>query len=537
MPTAIPLFDEIYTVGDSLYDSGRIFDFSTRAITALDILKIDTTGLHPIPLSPPYFMGRFSNGPVLPEITAELLGATLDNFAFGGAQALGSQTFLDIASPVIPADVLTAINTLPPATRALIAPVIDHDINLAGQVADFVAATTEDTPSAHSALISMIGLNDLRELAATFDPANPLPLLQVVGGIVQASVDLAHTAFHQGIGTVVFETLPAASFFPVARELPPQLQAIGDTAVDLVNLGLQASAFGLRLEGRDVRVVDTARMADEISADPGTFGFQHLDQPAWLGNGIEVLGPNSWAPPPDQTAFFDPVHATTNLHGVLAAFTAESLTSRTVFRGAGNDFIFGLSGDDLVLAGAGNDQVRAGGGNDIVLSGLGNDVADGGQGSDLMAGGTGNDRLSGSDGSDVLAGNAGDDRLEGGNGDDAMIDGLGNDIANGGSGNDWFFATQPQLLGGSGSNVDHFDGGTGFDTLAVLLDSASLAAEQKNVMDNFHSGQPFTFVTMNLTITGIEQIALTTKFGFTGVSLPGGELGGLLHMADLFGFV
>lgn len=48
---------------------------------------------------------------------------------------------------------------------------------------------------------------------------------------------------------------------------------------------------------------------------------------------------------------------------------------------------------------------------------------------------------------------------------------------------------------------------------------------------------PFTFVTVSHTITGIEQIALTTNFGFTGVSLPGGELGGLLHLADLFGLV
>ena len=252
---------------------------------------------------------------------------------------------------------------------------------------------------------------------------------------------------------------------------------------------------------------------------------------------IEVLGPNSKAPPPDQTAFFDQVHATTNLHGVLAAFTAESLTSNTIFRGGGNDFISGLSGDDLVLAGAGNDQVWLGTGNDILLSGLGNDVADGGLGSDLMAGGAGNDRLSGSAGSDVVAGNAGNDRLDAGNGDDALIDGLGSDTANGGIGNDWFFATRPQLLGGSSSDVDRFDGGAGFDTLAVLLDSASLTAEQKNVQNNFHSGRPFTFVTMNLTITGIEQIALTSNFGFTGISLPGGDLGGLLHKADLFGFV
>ena len=182
--------------------------------------------------------------------------------------------------------------------------------------------------------------------------------------------------------------------------------------------------------------------------------------------------------PVEQTAFFDPLHATTNLHGVLGAFSAASLTSHTDFRGGGNDFIIGRFGDDLVLAGAGNDQAWLGWGNDILLSGLGNDVADGGLGSDLIAGGAGNDRLSGGAGSDVLAGNAGDDTLEGGRDNDALIDGLGSDKLFGGPGNDWFFATQAQLLGGSGTDIDHFDGGAGFDTLALLLDSATLAVEQ-----------------------------------------------------------
>ena len=167
-------------------------------------------------------------------------------------------------------------------------------------------------------------------------------------------------------------------------------------------------------------------MADEISADPGTFGFLSLDEPTLLGNGI-VFTVNPAAPPLEQAAFFDPVHPTTNLHGVLGVFSAASLTSHTDFRGGGNDFIIGRSGDDLVLAGAGNDQAWLGGGNDILLGGLGNDVADGGLGSDLMAGGAGNDRLSGGAGSDVLAGNAGNDTLDGGRGKDALIDGLGSD--------------------------------------------------------------------------------------------------------------
>jgi Ca2+-binding RTX toxin-like protein len=515
---ASPLFDEIYAVGDSLSDSGGIFGLSSQALDTLHDAHIDTTGLHPIPADP-YFMGRFSNGPVLPEITAQLLGATLHNFSFGGAEAIGTLTFFDVAVTAFP-----SIAAFPPEVRALIAPVLDRNISLSGQLADFVAATEEHPPSADSALVSLIGLNDLRALAANFDPADPLDwisLAQVVGGIVRANLDVAETAFDHGIGTVIFETLPAASFFPIANQLSPELQAIGDAAVDAVNLGLQADALALRLGGHDARVVDLARMADEISADPGTFGFRSLDQPTLLGNGIVVLGPNLNAPPPEQTAFFDFIHPTTNLHGVLAVFAAESLSSHTVFRGGGNDFINGSPGDDLVLAGDGNDQAWLGGGDDVLLGGLGNDLAHGGRGSDLIAGGAGNDRLSGSGGSDVLAGNAGDDTLNGGSGNDALIDGLGSDRLAGGAGNDLFFATQAQLLGGSGTDTDHFDGGGGFDTLAVLLDPAN----------------PATLSSMHLTTTGIERIVFTTQFGFTDVPRPGGDLGERLHQADLFGLV
>jgi phospholipase/lecithinase/hemolysin len=538
---ARPLFDEIYAVGDSLSDSGGIFELSSQALSLATAAGVGTQGLQPIPVSPPY-AGRFSNGPVLTEITAVLLGATLINFSFGGAQALGTQTLLDAAGAAIPDQVLADIAALPPEERAPIEAVLGQNINLPGQVADLVAATSAQPPSEDSALVSLIGLNDLRGLAAIFDPADPLALLddalQLAGAIVQANLAVANTAFGLGIGTVIFETLPAASFFPVANELPPELQAIGDAAVDVVNLGLQAGAFALRLQGHDVRVVDIARMADEISADFGTFGFVSLDEPTLLGNGRGVeFTVNPEAPPVEQTAFFDILHPTTNLHGVLGVFSAESLTSHTDFRGGGNDFIIGRSGDDLILAGAGNDQAWLGRGNDILLSGLGNDVADGGLGSDLMAGGAGNDRLSGGVGSDVLAGNAGDDTLNGGNDDDALIDGLGSDTLSGGPGDDLFFATQAQLLGGSGIDTDLFDGGAGFDTLALLLDPATLAVEQAAVAANFVPGQPFTFSSMDLTITGIEQIVLTAQFGFDDVERPGGELGERLHEADLFGLV
>lgn len=59
--------------GDSLSDSGLAWQHSL------------TQGGDAVPPSPPYWQGRFSNGPVAVEVMAQTLGYTLDNRAWGGA--------------------------------------------------------------------------------------------------------------------------------------------------------------------------------------------------------------------------------------------------------------------------------------------------------------------------------------------------------------------------------------------------------------------------------------------------------------------
>jgi hypothetical protein len=219
-PTAHPLFDQLYAVGDSMSDSGGIYQLSKQALTAVADAGIPTNGLQPIPISPPYD-GKFSNGPVLPEITAQLLGAQLINFSFG-AEALGTLTFEQAAGPAIPDALKAAIAALPPDKQAPINAVLDTNINLSGQVADLVGETSAHPPPADSALVSMIGLNDLRDLFAGPATAVLIGEWRKRLSIVQADLNLAHTAYNQGIGTVIFEMLPAPSFFPVGSALPPE---------------------------------------------------------------------------------------------------------------------------------------------------------------------------------------------------------------------------------------------------------------------------------------------------------------------------
>ena len=62
-------FSNVFVYGDSLSDLGNIYNVSH----------------HTIPMSPPYYNGRFSNGPLAVEYLANSLHSPLTSFAWGGA--------------------------------------------------------------------------------------------------------------------------------------------------------------------------------------------------------------------------------------------------------------------------------------------------------------------------------------------------------------------------------------------------------------------------------------------------------------------
>lgn len=55
-----PLFDQLYAVGDSMSDSGGIYQLSSQALSLAKADGVNTDGLQPIPISPPY-AGKFSD--------------------------------------------------------------------------------------------------------------------------------------------------------------------------------------------------------------------------------------------------------------------------------------------------------------------------------------------------------------------------------------------------------------------------------------------------------------------------------------------
>lgn len=476
--------------GDSLTDDGNLFDLTTA---------VSDEGF---PIEDVGYNQRFTNGLVFAEYTAPLLGVdnTL-NFGIGAAQALGSLTLRD---EVVERE-LEEFLTVP-----LEDPALDFDINLTAQIDRFLAETAGQDRSDMSATV-FIGANDY----LNFEPSSPEALLiEGLGLLVEitdAVADAAQTLADEGVGQVVINGLPSGDFFPAVRS-SPELAPIAGVVLGLHNLRLKNTVEELQAQGVDAVYVDIEAMTRTIIDDPLNFGITApIDDVVVLdGNTIDpILNPAVDGIPLDQVAFFDLVHPTDTIHGVLGSFHAASLTSDvTIGNDRGSFRRFREEEDQLILAGGGTDAIGLVGGDDIAFGEAGDDFIFGAAGADIISGGADDDILFGGPDGDVLTGGTGDDVTRGGIGNDVLIDGLGSDFARGGAGDDLFIFREDAFLGGDGSlDENTFAGGFGFDTLAMLLteDTAASYADTSAT-----AGQEAALTALGITIQNVEDVVVLT---------------------------
>lgn len=523
-------FSKFYFFGDSLTDQGRLHDLT--AATTIVTLPVEGAG----------YGEAFSNGPVHAEIMTGLLGAAANNYAVGGAGAIGAQTVEDYVIPRLGGQIPGLDIFLPDADAAALA----TDINLGGQAAAFAGdVAAGETPPEGAAAAFFIGLNDY----SSFRPTSPETALAeataLVQGVVGATVGAAGAALARGVEDIIFYTLPSVRFFPLAGLQTPELVALGDQLFAAHNAALaQQAAPALQAAGAEVTFIDFARMSAEIQADPETYGLDAalFAAPLLIGTGgnprlvegpggeVEAVfdgNPLVAGADPETVAFIDFVHPGAAIQGVWGVFSAASLTSEHFFFGDGDDAITGTAGADLVLAGAGNDRVAARGGADVVLAGLGDDRVDGGGGADILSGGAGCDVLIGGCGADVLAGGAGRDVARGGRGADLLIASPGGDQLFGDAGDDAFVLDGARM--GSAA-AGRMSGGAGEDTLYLILDAETRAAVEADLV----AGAARQHVSaLGLSTIGIEAfVFLDPADGLAGIDTPA-----RLAEADLWGLV
>lgn len=260
-------FSQLYVFGDSLSDTGNSFQ---------------ATG---IPPSPPYFEGRFSNGPVWVEYLADDLGLSqnqLTNYAFGGANT-GSA------------------NTLIPGVQGL--------PGLEQQIDSFKASNTSADPNA--LYVVWAGAPDYLS-GSTLNPAVP------VNNLSTAVSSLANS----GAENIVVVNLPDLGQIP-ATSSNPLISTTLNTVSAVHNAGLSASLDALSQQtDTNIIQVDVNSLFNRAIAHPAEFGFTNVTDACLAGNNV-CSNPNDYL-------FWDTIHPTTKGHQLVGELALSAIESQAV---------------------------------------------------------------------------------------------------------------------------------------------------------------------------------------------------------------
>ena len=270
------VYTSFWSLGDSLSDNGNLFAVTTSANAANPAVPVT-------PASPPYFNGRFSNGPIWAEAIAANFAVT-GNLAFGGANALTN------ADPVP---------------------------DLGFQIGAFTLAA----PSVMGArpLASLwFGANDqfgaLDALAAGATVSTEAVGQTAADAVLAGARSLATL----GVGDFLIFNLPDLGAIPAFAGTP--LSGAATAGATAFNARLDAGIDGLRTEGLNVAEVDIFSVFNALLTEPAAFGVMSATVPCIIP-GVRICD----AAKAEQLAFFDPVHPNATIHERVAAEARAAL--------------------------------------------------------------------------------------------------------------------------------------------------------------------------------------------------------------------
>lgn len=263
------LFNQVYVFGDSLSDDGNGF--------------IPTGGQ--LPPSPPYFQGRFSNGPVWIEQLIPRLGLNLTpetNVAFGGAT---SGTF-NVNTERLPAG-------FPPLP------------GVQTQIDGYISAANVADP--RSLYVVWAGSNDYLGARST-------DVQGVLNNIALAITKLTNI----GARNIMVPNLPNLGITPLATSLGPEA-AQGLTQLSAAhNAGLATLIETLdRNPAVNIIPVDVEGLINQAVTNPADFGFTNVRDP------LLVQPSNN----PSQYLFWDDLHPTTAAHSFVGDRALRATTA------------------------------------------------------------------------------------------------------------------------------------------------------------------------------------------------------------------
>ena len=262
-------YDRVFAFGDSLTDNGNFF--------------AATGGAFP---PPPYFAGRFSNGPVAVEYLAAGLGATLHDYAYAGA----TTGFLN---PTVPAGPL-------------------HFTGVLSQVAGFTGAAPAGAAGPGALFMVWAGANDFLDAAPADIPA--------VGAAAIANLATAAVNLY-GVGARDF-------LFPLMADLgaTPQVRALGPAAAgfaSFVSLSFNGALehnlelLAATLPGSHFMFYDTFAQSHLLLDHPSFYGLTNTTDPC--------LTATSLCADPSQYFFWDDLHPTTGVAALIGQGLAAAV--------------------------------------------------------------------------------------------------------------------------------------------------------------------------------------------------------------------
>jgi len=249
-------YSAVIAYGDSLSDNGNLF----AAIG--------------YPPSPPYFDGRFSNGPVAVEQLAATLGVPLVDFAYGGATS-GIGNFIDGGNQTTPGS-----------------------LHLPGMQVELAGSTLPPGLAPTSLFLVWGGANDFLAGGSPTVAANN----------IVAIVDALQA---EGATHILVPGLPNLGLTPEFLADPAAATAYTNAfnAALLAALPPGASYF------------DTFAFLNGIEANPGAYGITNLTTPCFDQAAMTVCSD------PSHYLFWDDIHPTTSTDAFLAAQFDATVTT------------------------------------------------------------------------------------------------------------------------------------------------------------------------------------------------------------------
>ena len=276
-------FSNLYVFGDSLSDQGNLFNATGGAI----------------PPSPPYFDGRFSNGPIWIDYLAQDLGLDVNpfvgsadltegiNFAFGGAT--------------------TGVEN----TLSLTYPQLLGLLGLQQQISFFTNLVPVADPNA--LYIVWAGANDYAPTDGTFVPfQNPDT---TIANLSQAVTSLANV----GAKNIMVVNLPDLGKQPISLNTPDSERLTALTESHNAALEDLTQSFDPSI---NLILFDVNESIEQVFATPQEFGFTNVTTPCLFVQSC-VINPNEQ----NQYLFWDERHPTTAAHQLVGDLALSVLNS------------------------------------------------------------------------------------------------------------------------------------------------------------------------------------------------------------------